>query len=164
MTTRPAHDVVEVERRIAARPDTVFAYFTDAERYRRWQGVDAELDHRPGGVFRVTMTGRSRTVARGVFVEVEAPTRLVFTWGWEAADGSHDNLPDGMSGVPPGSSTVEVVLVPDGDDATLLRLRHTGLPTSETATFHTGGWDLTLDRLAAVAAGADPGPDPMADL
>lgn len=149
---------VEVERRIAARPETVFGYFTDPERYRRWQGVDAELDPRPGGTFRVRMTGRSGTVARGVFVEVEPPRRLVFTWGWEQLDW----LPEGMAGILPGSSTVEVLLAADGD-GTILRLRHTRLPDDAASRFHTAGWELTLDRLAAVAAGGDPGPDPFAE-
>ena len=152
-------DAVVIERRIAARPEVVFSYFTDPERYRLWQGVDAELDPRPGGVFRVTMTGRSRTVARGVFVEVVPPTRLVFTWGWDA----RGDLPEGMQDLPPGASTVEVDLLSDGD-ATILRLRHGRLPGSEACRFHTSGWDLTLDRLAIVVTGGDPGPSPLDEL
>ena len=62
--------VIELRRRIAASPETVFSYFVDAERYRLWQGVDAELDPRPGGLFRVTTTGHSRHVARGSYIEV----------------------------------------------------------------------------------------------
>lgn len=154
-----AEDVIEVERRIAARPETVFAFFTDSERYRLWQGVDAELDARPGGLFRVTMTGRSRSVARGVYVEVEPPTRIVFTWGWEQADGM---LPDVVRDMGPGASTVEVDLVPDGD-ATILRLRHSGLPSDGAVHFHAYGWEVTLGRLAVVAEGGDPGPYPFAD-
>ena len=163
--------VIEIERRIAARPETVFSYFTDPERYRLWQGVDAELDPRPGGIFRVTMTGRSRTVASGEYVTIEPPTRVVFTWGWEPIDrlpeyldlGQFDGLPDGFSGVPPGTSTVEVVLVADGD-GTILRVRHSGLPTEAARRFHTMGWEMTLPRLVDVAEGDDPGPNPMADL
>jgi hypothetical protein len=46
-----------------------------------------------------------------------------------------------------------------------LRLRHTGLPTTEESqTFHSYGWAMTLDRLAAVAAKGDPGPYPLADV
>lgn len=158
--TTATEGVVEVERRIAARPETVFAYFTDPERYRQWQGVEAELDPRPGGIFRVRQSGRSHTVARGEYVEVDPPTRLVFTWGWEQVDG----IGDGMRGIDPGSSTVEVVLVRDGD-ATILRVRHTGLPATDAAyEVHGYGWNMTLDRLVAVASGADPGPYPLADL
>jgi len=152
-------DAVVIERRIAARPETVFSYFTDPDRYRLWQGVEAEIDPRAGGVFRVTMTGRSRTVTSGVFVEIDAPSRIVFTWGWEQRAG----LPEGMQHVPPGASTVEVELERDGD-GTILRLRHGNLSTDEACEFHQSGWDLTLDRLAVVAAGGDPGPSPLDEL
>jgi uncharacterized protein YndB with AHSA1/START domain len=151
--------VVEIERRIAARPETVFSYFTDPERYRLWQGTDAELDPRPGGLFRITMTGRSGAVARGEYVEIERPKRLVFTWGWEPLDGA----PEGMAAVPPGGSEVEIVLIPDGE-GTILRVRHTGLPTESARRFHAYGWDVTLPRLEIVAAGGEPGPDPFADI
>lgn len=155
----PDEGSIELERRIAARPETVFSYFTDPERFTRWQGVDAQLDPHPGGVFAVTVTGRSRVVARGVFVEVDPPTRLVFTWGWEPTEGQ----PEGMTAVPPGTSTVEVVLVPDGDD-TILRLRHSGLPTDAARRFHTDGWDYMLDRLVVAATGGDAGPYAPAHL
>jgi uncharacterized protein YndB with AHSA1/START domain len=149
---------IEIERRIAARPETVFSYFTDPRRFVEWQGFDAELDPRPGGVFRVTATGRSRVVARGEFLEVDPPNRVVFTWGWEQVEG----LPAGMAGLDPGSSTVEVVLVADGD-GTLVRLRHSGLPDEAEREVHTYGWDMSLSRLAIAAPGGDPGPHPFAD-
>jgi len=150
---------IELERRIAAPPDIVFAYFTDAERYRLWQGVDADLDARPGGLFRVRMTGKSRHIATGEYVEVDPPTRVVFTWGWEP----DESLLDDQIAVPPGTSTVEVTLVPDGQ-GTLLRLRHSGLPTDGACRFHDWGWDTTFGRLAVVAEGGDPGPSPFPDL
>jgi uncharacterized protein YndB with AHSA1/START domain len=148
-----AEGIVEVERRIAARPETVFSYFTDPERYRRWQGVEAQLDPRPGGVFRVVATTRPNYIVSGHFVEIEPPSRLVFTWGWEP----NDELVEGQADLPPGASTVEVVLVAEGD-ATILRLRHSGLPSEIACRFHAWGWGETLDRLvqgaAAEAAGS----------
>jgi len=127
-----AEGVVEVERRIAARPETVFSYFTDPARFVLWFGVEAELDPRPGGTFLVTVTGRSRMVARGTFLEVQPPTRVVYTWGWEPIDGTYE----GVTEVPSGSSTVEVTLEEDGS-STILRLRHSGLPTPTACEFHT---------------------------
>src|SRR5436309_13045584 len=94
--------IIEREVRIAAAPETVFSYFTDPEKYVKWKGQHAELDPRPGGVFRVDFDGKD--VARGEFVEIEPFRRLVFTWGWEG-----EGHP-----IPPGSSVVEVTLVPDG--------------------------------------------------
>jgi len=144
--------VIEMERRIAAPPETVFRFFTDPEKYRMWHGVDAELDPRPGGVFRVIMTNRSQQTARGVYQEIDPPKRIVFTWGFE-----------GIDALPPGTSTVEVVFEADGE-GTILRLRHSGLPTDDLCQFHTWGWGFTLDRLSVAAPGGDPGPYPHADF
>jgi uncharacterized protein YndB with AHSA1/START domain len=139
-------DTVEVSVRIAARPETVFRYFTDPERMVRWQGVRAQLDPRPGGDFLVDITGRD--VAVGRYVEVVPDERVVFTWGWE-----------GNSGVPPGSTTVEVTLRPEGDD-TVVTLVHSDLPGADAAESHEAGWRHYLDRLRVAATGGDPGDDP----
>lgn len=143
-----------VEKRIEARPETVFAFFTEPEKYRRWKGVDAELDPRPGGIYRVRMN--ERTSVRGSYVEVDPPRRLVFTWGWE----STVEMPAGIGEVPAGSSTVEITFTPDGA-GTLLRLVHSGLPTEVAFNVHGFGWGLYLGRLATALAGGDPGPEPL---
>jgi hypothetical protein len=53
---------------------------------------------------------------------------------------------------------VTIELVPDGD-ATIVRLTHSGLPEGADAA-QLQGWEHFLPRLAAVASGGDPGPDP----
>jgi uncharacterized protein YndB with AHSA1/START domain len=141
--------VVEREIRIAARPETVFEFFTDPEKMVLWKGREAELDPEPGGIYRVEMG--DRIVARGEYVEVDPPRRVVFTWGWEGQE-------SGEHVVPPGSSRVEITLDPDAD-GTLVRLRHLDLP-EETREIHGQGWDLYLGRLAVAATGGDPGADP----
>lgn len=138
---------VEIERRIAAAPETVFGYLIDPERFRRWQGVDAELDPRPGGIFRVTTIAPPHYTASGSYVEIDPPSRVVFTWGWEP----HDDLDDGQRAMPPGTTKVEIMLLPDRD-GTILRLRHSGLPHEAACAFHTAGWEWTLDQLAAGTA------------
>ena len=82
-------------------------------------------------------------------VELDPPRRVVFTWGWEGNDD-----------VPPGSSTVEVTLTPDGE-ATILRLVHRDLPEEQRAE-HDGGWKHFLPRLADAAARGEPGSGPGA--
>jgi len=129
---------IERELTIAARPEIVFAYFVDPERIVRWMGRTAELDATPGGLFRIDYNGTD--IVRGTFVEVDAPRRVVFTWGWEAPGDP----------TPPGASTVEVTLTPDGD-GTRVQLRHFGLPP-ESVDGHAEGWDYFLPTLAEAAA------------
>ena len=135
-----------IERRIAASPATVFSFFVTPERWMRWQGIEAVVEPLPGGVFRMNVRGDG--FASGRFTEVVPDRRLVFTWGWEAP---------GL-GVAPGSTVVEIDLLPDGD-ATVLRLVHRNLP-GPAVDIHRWGWDHYTERLAVVAAGGDPGPDP----
>jgi uncharacterized protein YndB with AHSA1/START domain len=129
--------VIELERRISATREAVFAYLTDPTRYTRWQGLEAELDLTPGGVYRVQMTADS--TVRGQYLEVDPPSRVVFTWGWE-----------GNTELPPGSSTVEITLRADGDQ-TVLHLRHSGLPDEQSRALHHEGWEMYLGRLADAA-------------
>ncbi|MFD8495508.1 SRPBCC domain-containing protein [Amycolatopsis sp. NPDC059657] len=136
---------VVVERRINASQATVFSFFTDSARWLSWMGVEAELDPRPGGVFRMNVRGDD--TAAGEFVIVEPHSRIVFTWGWEAEG----------SPVPPGSSTVDITFEADGA-ATNLRLRHRGLPV-ELFAAHGKGWNHYLDRLVIRGDGGDPGVD-----
>lgn len=137
---------VEREIAIAASPETVWELLTDEDEARLWMGVAASFDLRPGGAYSVEVI-RSR-VARGSFVEIDPPRRLVYTWGWED---SHS--------LPPGSTTVEFDLVPHGA-GTLLRLRHSNLPDVDAAESHGRGWEHYLPRLSQRAAGEHPGPDP----
>jgi uncharacterized protein YndB with AHSA1/START domain len=117
--------------RIAAPPEVVFPYFTDTELVMTWMAVKAELDPRPGGVFALDLDGGQ---ARGSFVEVDPPRRVVFTWG----------IPRDTT-LPPGTSTVEVVLVVDGDD-TVVTLTHRDLPAGRRPS-HQEGWERHLGSL-----------------
>jgi len=126
----------EIAREIAidAPPEIVFSYFTDPAKHVLWQGTHAELDVRPGGTLRVTFA--PGYVAVGTYLEVERPTRLVYTWGWQE---------EGSAALPPGASTVEVTLESTGT-TTVLRLRHTGLPDAMVE-LHQYGWDECLVEL-----------------
>lgn len=145
--------LVEQEIRVEAEPEVVFHFFTDPELLVRWMGVGATLDPRPGGVF--SLNTMDDYFIEGEFVTVEPHRRIVFTWGFGDYPGEPDNP------FPPGSSTVEVELVPDGE-ATIVRLRHE-LP-GHLADFHALGWENYLSRLAIAAAGGDPGPDPLREF
>lgn len=145
-------DGVELTRRIEAPPETVYRYFTEPERFQAWLGIGAELDARPGGEYRIRLADKTGVSASGRYVELDPPRRVVFTWGFE-----------GLEGLPPGTSTVEVTLTPD-DEATVVRLRHTGLDGREVCDFHAWGWERALERLVIAGAGGDPGPYPSAGV
>jgi uncharacterized protein YndB with AHSA1/START domain len=140
-------DTKAIERviTIAARPETVFRLLTDPKEYVRWKGKLAQLEPRADGRFHVDFMN-DKDVVDGRFVEVIPSRRVVFTWGWE-----------GNPVVPPGSSTVEIDLEPDGQ-GTRLRLVHRGLPQEAVPT-HAEGWDFFLPRLTNVAEGRDAGSD-----
>jgi uncharacterized protein YndB with AHSA1/START domain len=91
---------------------------------------------------------RGGVEAIGVFLEIDPPKRVVFTWGW-----SHDHA------VAPGSTRVVVTLTED-NGGTLVVLRHHDLPDDEQREHHGNGWRTYLSRLAVRATGGDPGPDP----
>ena len=139
-------EVIRLEQRIGAPPSAVFRYLTESTLWARWQGEAAELHARPGGRFVVRMAVGQ--VVEGKYVTVEPDRRVVVTWGWR----DHPRMP-------PGSSTVEFDLVPDGS-GTLLRLTHHGVPADDLP-IHRAGWDAYVPRLAVAAAGGDPGPNPV---
>jgi uncharacterized protein YndB with AHSA1/START domain len=149
MTEAVGTEPVVREVRIDASPETVFGFFTEPEKLTRWLCDEATVDPRPGGVNHQTHPGGGRHdngpyYMRGEFVEVTPPSRVVFTFGFENPELE----------TPPGSTTVEVTLEPDGD-GTWLRLVHRGVRASERADTD-AGWTGLLDRLAILAAGGDP--------
>jgi uncharacterized protein YndB with AHSA1/START domain len=131
---------------VRAEPERVFAYFTEPEAMVRWMGDYALLDATPGGEFAVDING---VPVRGRYLEVEPPHRLLISWGHA-----------GSEHLPPGASTVEVLLTPVRE-GTEVRVVHRDLPEPDAAG-HARGWRHFLGRLAIAGAGGDPGPDPLA--
>jgi uncharacterized protein YndB with AHSA1/START domain len=129
--------VVEIRRRIHAPIADVFDWWTQAEKMRQWMSpvgvAEAHVDLRLGGAFRIVMkSGDTEISHTGEFIEIETPTRLVFTWVSPYTG--------------PDPSLVTLELEPDGENATRLRLVHSQLP-SAVAPSHRDGWGTMLDRL-----------------
>jgi uncharacterized protein YndB with AHSA1/START domain len=135
VTAEIRNGVVLATEHIKAPPEVVFPYFTDPALIVTWIGQRAELDPQAGGVFFLDM---GEVAAHGTYLTVQPPYRVVFTWG----------IP-GNDGLPPGGSTVEVVLTPDGDD-TMVVLTHRGLPPAQ-IDIHRAGWEHQLGRLRVTA-------------
>lgn len=133
---------------VKAPADLLYELLTDGDQLARWVADSAEADPRPGGV--MCWTHANGDSCSGHFVELVPSRRIVFTYGWERTEVE----------VPPGSTTVEITLRPVGD-GTELRLVHRGL-VGPMADAHDRGWAHYLARLARLAEGHDPGPDPFA--
>ncbi len=119
---------------IEASPQEVFPYLVQPDLLVRWLGTWVDVEPRPGGIFAIDM---GQTQVRGSYVAVDPPHRVVFTWG----------IP-GNETLPAGSSTVEIVLRPEGD-ATVVELTHRDLPVERHGD-HGQGWTSRLGDLATV--------------
>jgi uncharacterized protein YndB with AHSA1/START domain len=142
-------DSIVKEIFIQAPPAVVFQFLTDPDKMIRWMGIKAEIDPKPGGVYRLDPNGRD--VIRGTYLEVVPNSRVVFTWGWEEPEHS----------IPAGSTRVEIDLTAERG-GTIMRLVHRSLPPRAREQ-HTFGWGHYLERLKAASEGSSPGPDSLAD-
>jgi uncharacterized protein YndB with AHSA1/START domain len=133
--------------RIDAVPADVFPYLIDAALIVQWMGDWADLDTTPGGKLMLDING---VPIRGEYLVIDPPHRVVFTWGVAGSDT-----------IPPGSTTVDIQLQPDGN-GTRLELTHHDLPADERPK-HRIGWAHFLTRLTIAGVGGDPGPDPWAE-
>ena len=123
--------IVVATERVHASPTVVFSYFTDPSLLMTWIAEQAEIEPRPGGRFYLEIGTVS---LQGTYLVVDPPHRVVFTWG-VAGDRT----------LPAGSSTVEVVLTPEGEE-TIVVLTHRGLRGSQLDK-HCTGWADQLARL-----------------
>jgi uncharacterized protein YndB with AHSA1/START domain len=95
---------------IRASRDTVFRFFTDPARWASWWGKGSTIEATPGGRMLICYPGGVQ--AAGEVVEVAAPERIVFTYGFV-----------GGKPIAPGSSRVTIRLAVEGD-GTRLSLAH----------------------------------------
>ena len=139
MDAEPVNATVHID----APPERVWDYFTKPAMLVRWMGEYAVLEPEPGGQFTVNVQGAP---VRGRFLRLDPPRLLLISWGYAGSDR-----------LPPGASTVEIRLTPDGT-GTRVDLEHRHLPAAEKPG-HGVGWVHYLARLAAAAIG-EAGPDP----
>lgn len=131
---------------IEAPPEAVFEHFIRPELLVSWMGDYARLEAVEGGLFSVDING---ILIRGSFVTLDRPHLIEIAWGQA-----------GNEAMPPGATRLTIRLSPSGN-GTDLELVHADLVPDEAAR-HAIGWPHFLARLAAAAAGRDPGPDPWA--
>lgn len=128
-------DAVTASVHVAAPPERVFQYFISPAGMTSWMGQWADLEPVVDGRFAVDIEG---VAVRGRYLELDPPRRLVISWGHA-----------GSEHMPPGASTVEIILTPDAN-GTRVDVRHRGLPEPE-ASRHPAGWQRFLGQLATTA-------------
>lgn len=135
---------IRIERSLTVPVARVWEAWTQPEVLDDWfcpnpeLEVSAHADAREGGHYRVNMGGEY--IVAGDYVRVEEPTVLECTWSWE-----HETLTSVL--------LVELTPDPDGRARTDLVLVHSGLDSEQEAADLGQGWELSLDRLAALLAG-----------
>jgi uncharacterized protein YndB with AHSA1/START domain len=147
--TPPDPDAIRLERTIRARAESVFDAWLSPQILRRWwlAGADwetpvAEVDPRVGGRLRLVMRSPDGEEfgGSGEYLEIERPTRLVFTWTWDGHEG-HE-----------GTQVIEVDFDQRADGTTQVVVTNRGLPDEESKRSHREGWESSLDHLARALA------------
>lgn len=138
---------VRISRVINADPETLFRAWTEPDQLKRWscpQGTtlaDVAVDLTVGGRYRLRMEAPDGTAhtAIGVYREIEAPHRLVYTWGWEEED--YDV-----------GETLVTVEFHDRGGASEVVLTHELFPSVEATSQHSDGWTSCFTRLERMFA------------
>jgi uncharacterized protein YndB with AHSA1/START domain len=122
---------------IKAKPETVFRFLTESERWADWWGDGSTIEATPGG--KVYIRYPNGTEASGEVLEVRIPSRIVFTFGYESG-----------KPIAPGSSRVTIALEADAA-GTRLHLVHEfeeAGPRDE----HVQGWRFQLSLFGNLVA------------
>jgi len=122
---------------IHATPETVFRFFTDSARFASWWGPGSTIDPQPGGRVHIKHPGGAESL--GEIVEMQAPQRIVFTYGFASG-----------KPIPPGSSRVTIRLEPERA-GTRLHLLHE-LADEQARNEHAQGWRFQLSLFANAVA------------
>jgi uncharacterized protein YndB with AHSA1/START domain len=135
--TKPS---LTIKRRFNAPPEKVFSAWADPEKVKHWIGseeikaISVETDTRTGGRYRWIMqspNGEQHDVS-GVYREVIANERLVFTWAWKST--------------PERESLVTVTFKSD-NGGTLMTLTHEHFFDEGARDRHQYGWDAAMAKM-----------------
>lgn len=152
------HGWVRIEREFDAPIGLVWKMWTDPSLFKRWYGPNgmsvptAEMDVRIGGTRKVCMAMQSRERSMqmwftGVYKEVRAPYRLVYTESMCDADGAIIS-PQSM-GMPDGFPEITEVIVDlsEVDGKTRMVMVHVGVVEG---TAGAGGWNQAFDKMSTL--------------
>ena len=144
-TASPCDQELQITRSFDAPRALVFAAWTEPEHLARWSGPEGftiipdQSDIREGGAYRTCLRSPEGTDhwVRGVYRDISAPARLVFTHQWEDEGGR------------PGPQTVVTVTFAEQGAATTLMTFHQAFFDSVASRDgHREGWSSSFDGLA----------------
>jgi glutathione S-transferase len=138
-----------LNRIIQAPREKVFQAWIDPQALTKWFAPSEHmtttvhaLDLRVGGRYRFEMRdpdGKSHIVI-GEYREIDAPTRLVFTWAWESEQAEDTQ------------ETLVTLQFRDQGKATEMLLTHERFPSERSRELHNQGWTGCLARLEQLLA------------
>jgi uncharacterized protein YndB with AHSA1/START domain len=132
---------LRIERTYRAPIQAVFDAWTSEEVLRRWwhserdwETSEAEVDVRVGGTIRVVMRDPHKDEeygGSGHYTEIDAPTRLAFTWIWDGHE----------------TRTLIELDFEERDGVTTVRFTQSGLWDEKAVRDHEEGWRKFFDNL-----------------
>ena len=145
--TKPSADYELVITRVFDAPRAlVFKVWTDPRHLKNWFGPkeypasQMKADVRPGGAWRACLKSIANEPdlwVSGIYREIAAPERLVFTFAWEE---------EGERGL----ETVVTITFTEENAKTKMTLRQAPFKSVEERDGHVYGWSSALDRLDAL--------------
>jgi uncharacterized protein YndB with AHSA1/START domain len=144
--TETASRELEITRIFDAPRSLLFKVWTEPEHMARWWGCNYMVtnkvtnDLRAGGAFRSEMTLEDGAlhIVVGKYLEISAPERLSFTWGWE--------------GGAMGTETVVTLTFKEQGDKTVMTFHQSLFDTADLCTAHNEGWNASFNRLSVLLA------------
>jgi uncharacterized protein YndB with AHSA1/START domain len=137
MPAEPLVHTLERTLEIAADREVVFRFFTDSRRWASWWGAGSSIEPSRGG--RVVIRYPGGAEATGEVVDIVAPERIVFTYGYTKG-----------TPVPAGASLVTIQLERHRA-GTRLRLSH-AFAEAAVRDEHVQGWRYQLSLFANAVA------------
>lgn len=145
--TEPQDRVLVIEREFNAPRELVWDAFTKTEHLINWMGprnypaTSFETDVRVGGKWRgclrSTEPGKRDLWQGGKYLEIERPSRLVYTFQWDKHDEQDETF-----------ETIVTVLLEDHGEKTLMKFYQSIFNTASNRDGHVGGWNSGFDRLS----------------
>jgi uncharacterized protein YndB with AHSA1/START domain len=137
--------VLDLTCTLNAPRESTYRMLTEPAELAKWWGPSgftmprAEVDLRVGGGYRFSMQPPDGDLFHlsGEFVEIDPPSRLVYTFRWDEPD-------------PDDRETVVTLDLDAVGDSTVIALSQGSFTTEERLALHRGGWTDSLQRLRDV--------------